>query len=129
MSEVGGTTHHWNDHPVRLDFFTKPGPVSLVRHFQETGIPFHAIDIETGSKRDPFGYGHAAIFAEGLHEGFGKSGELWHRFTEFSGQWSVVGGQIGRRTLFTTSPPCIFSNASCQSVTSQTPPMIGFTSN
>src|SRR5580698_2720592 len=37
--------------------------------------------------------------------------------------------QTGLRTLFTISPLCIFSKASCQSVIGHIPPMIGFTSS
>jgi hypothetical protein len=42
---------------------------------------------------------------------------------------SLARHYTGRSTLFTTSPLCIFSKASCHSVTGQTPPMMGFTSN
>ena len=46
-----------------------------------------------------------------------------------SGHGGATSRQVGARMLFTTAPECIRSNASCQSSSDHTPPMIGRTSS
>jgi hypothetical protein len=87
MGEVGRAAHHRDDAPGVLDFLAKAGPVRFIGHLEEAGIPFESLDLEGGGEADPFGDGHGAILAEGMHEGFGEGGEAGHGKTE--GGWKV----------------------------------------
>jgi hypothetical protein len=78
MGEVGRAAHHRDDASGVLDLAAEAGPVRFIGHLKEAGIPFESFDLEGGGEADPFGDGHGAILAEGLHEGFGEGGDAGH---------------------------------------------------
>src|SRR5690606_36015033 len=73
-------------------------PVRLVGHLEKAGIPFEPIHLEGRSEADPFRDGHATVFAEGLHEGFGEGGELGHGVSGAARTYRKNGGSLPRMT-------------------------------
>ena len=78
VGEIRRAAEHGDGAPSGLDFLAEPGPVGLVLHFEKSGIPFESLDLEGGSQFDPLRNGKGPLFAESLHVGFGKGGELGH---------------------------------------------------
>ena len=78
MRKIRGAAHHRNDQTMILDLLTELWPFRFICHFQKTRIPLQSFNIELRGEFNPFGDFHRAVFAEGLHEGFGEGGELGH---------------------------------------------------
>ena len=73
VRKIRGAAHHRNHFAVRFDLLAKPRPVGFVGHFQKSGVPLQAIDVELDGEFNPFRNRHRAVFAEGLDKSFGKN--------------------------------------------------------
>src|SRR5438132_136749 len=90
MREVRRAAHHGDDLAAIFHLLAESEPLRFVRHLEVTGVPFETVDIELRAEVDPFGEFHGAVFAEGLHEGFGEGGEFRHRQNGMMEDWNDV---------------------------------------
>ncbi len=60
--------------------------------------------MERGGELDPIGHRHRAVFAEGIHVGFGKGGEFWQGDVGWEGR-KIRGSKISRGWIINIPPP------------------------